>query len=251
MSNMAQGRDLADPRTAEALAAIVQTLDRLQHAAGAHRRRHPRGRTGRVERLEGPAAARACSGRPRSCSAAAIRRSTARRGSRRRRRRCARRLPGWSDPDFDAYAQRHYPAYWIKVDLPHLVAHAKLLYAMAARGPVAGDRSGERSLSRRHRDHRRRARPSAAAVVRRRRLRGGGRQHRRRADLHHRRRLRARHDLGHARLRARRGRAAAGKPHGPHHRAGPARRDPGRRAGQAGRTAAATRAPAPSASRRR
>ncbi len=41
-------------------------------------------------------------------------------------------LPGWSDPDFDAYAQRHYPAYWLKVDLPHLVAHAKLLYAMAA-----------------------------------------------------------------------------------------------------------------------
>ena len=30
MSNMAQGRDLADPRTAETFAATVQSLDRLQ-----------------------------------------------------------------------------------------------------------------------------------------------------------------------------------------------------------------------------
>ena len=160
-------------------------------------------------------------------------------------------LPGWSDPDFDAYAQRHYPAYWIKVDLPHLVAHAKLLYAMAAEVRSLATEVASDRLSRRHRDHRRRARPPAAAVVRRRRLRGGGRQHRRRADLHHGRRLRARHDFGHARLRARRGRDAAGKPHGPHHRAGAARRDPGQRNGQAGPAAAATRAPAPSASRRR
>jgi [protein-PII] uridylyltransferase len=43
-----------------------------------------------------------------------------------------RALPGWSDPDFDAYAQRHYAAYWLKVDLARQVAHAKLLYAMAA-----------------------------------------------------------------------------------------------------------------------
>ena len=43
-----------------------------------------------------------------------------------------RALPGWSDPDFEAYAARHYPAYWLKVDLARQVAHAKLLYAMAA-----------------------------------------------------------------------------------------------------------------------
>ena len=36
-------------------------------------------------------------------------------------------LSTWSDPDFDAYAARHYPAYWLKVDLPRKVAHAKLL----------------------------------------------------------------------------------------------------------------------------
>src|SRR5208337_3274367 len=43
-----------------------------------------------------------------------------------------RALPGWSDPEFDAYAQRHYPAYWLKVEPARQVAHAKLLHAMAA-----------------------------------------------------------------------------------------------------------------------
>ncbi len=41
-------------------------------------------------------------------------------------------LPGWSDPEFDAYAQRHYPAYWLKVEPARQAAHAKLLHAMAA-----------------------------------------------------------------------------------------------------------------------
>ena len=41
-------------------------------------------------------------------------------------------LPGWSDPEFDAYAQRHYPAYWLKVEASQQVAHAKLLHAMEA-----------------------------------------------------------------------------------------------------------------------
>ena len=43
-----------------------------------------------------------------------------------------RRALGWSDPDFDAYAARHYPAYWLKVDLARQIAHAKLFHAMAA-----------------------------------------------------------------------------------------------------------------------
>ena len=87
-----------------------------QDAAGADRRRHPRGRPRRVERLEGRSSCATSIGRPRSCSAAAIRPSTASPACKRRRKRCARSLPGWSDPEFDAYAQRHYPAYWLKVD---------------------------------------------------------------------------------------------------------------------------------------
>ena len=41
-------------------------------------------------------------------------------------------LSTWSDPDFEAYASRHYPAYWLKVDLPHKIAQAKLLHAGAS-----------------------------------------------------------------------------------------------------------------------
>ena len=62
MSNMAQGRDLSDPRTAEALAAIVQTQERLKMLLVADRGRHPRGRTRRLERLERPASAHALLG---------------------------------------------------------------------------------------------------------------------------------------------------------------------------------------------
>ncbi len=36
-------------------------------------------------------------------------------------------LHGWSDPEFDAYAERHYPAYWLKTDLARKIQHAKLL----------------------------------------------------------------------------------------------------------------------------
>ena len=103
-----------------------------QNAAGADGLRHSRGRPRRLERLEGPAPAHPISGKPKSCSAAAIPRSTASRASPWRKRRCAAALPGWSDPDFEAYAARHYPAYWLKVDLARQIAQAKLLYAMAS-----------------------------------------------------------------------------------------------------------------------
>lgn len=38
-----------------------------------------------------------------------------------------RALPNWSDPEFDAYAARHYEPYWLKVDLARKVQHASLL----------------------------------------------------------------------------------------------------------------------------
>ena len=86
-----------------------------------------------------------------------------------------RALPGWSDPEFDAYAQRHYPAYWLKVEPARQVAHAKLLHAMAAdvrslATEVSTD--GFRGVTARDRG---RARSPAAAQRHRRRLRRGGR----------------------------------------------------------------------------
>jgi [protein-PII] uridylyltransferase len=38
--------------------------------------------------------------------------------------------PSW----LESYMARHYPAYWLKVDLPHKLAHAKFLHAAEAEG---------------------------------------------------------------------------------------------------------------------
>ena len=131
MSNMAQGRDLSDPRTAEALAAIVQTQERLRmllaltvadiRAVGPGVWNGWKGQLLRTlyweteAELGGGHTAVDRNGRVRAAQEA-LRRS----------------LPGWSDPEFEAYAQRHYPAYWMKVEPARQVAHAKLLHAMAA-----------------------------------------------------------------------------------------------------------------------
>jgi [protein-PII] uridylyltransferase len=36
-------------------------------------------------------------------------------------------LKDWAPQDVDAYIARHYPAYWLKVDLPHKLSHARFL----------------------------------------------------------------------------------------------------------------------------
>jgi [protein-PII] uridylyltransferase len=36
-------------------------------------------------------------------------------------------LVGWPVRERNAYLKRHYPAYWLRVDLPHKIAHAELL----------------------------------------------------------------------------------------------------------------------------
>ena len=131
MSNMAQGRDIADPRTAESLAAVVQSLERLRllflltvadiRAVGPGVWNGWKGQLLRSLYWE----TEVVLGGGHSAIDRKARVAAAQEALR-------RALPGWSDPEFDAYAQRHYPAYWLKVDLPHLVAHAKLLHAMAA-----------------------------------------------------------------------------------------------------------------------
>ena len=76
-----------------------------------------------------------------------------------------RALPGWSDPEFDAYAQRHYPAYWLKVELAAADRARQAAARDGRRRALAGDRGGDRRIPRRHGNDRRRARPSAAAAV--------------------------------------------------------------------------------------
>ena len=131
MSNMAQGRDLSDPRTPEALAAIVQTQERLKmlmvltvcdiRAVGPGVWNGWKGQLLRT--LYWATEVVLGGGHP------AIARKT-RVVAAREALRAA--LPGWSDPEFDAYAQRHYPAYWLKTEPARQIGHAKLLHAMAA-----------------------------------------------------------------------------------------------------------------------
>ncbi len=130
MSNTAQGRDLSDPKTADALAATVQTLERLRMLLAL---------TVCDIRAVGPGVWNGWKGQllrnlfwetemVLSGGHSAVDRKSRVTAAQDALRQS---LPGWSDPDFDAYAARHYPAYWLKVDLTRQIAHAKLLYAMA------------------------------------------------------------------------------------------------------------------------
>ena len=131
MSNTAQSRDLSDPRTAESFAATVQTLERLKlllvltvcdiRAVGPGVWNGWKGQLLRTLYWETEVVL--------SGGHSAADRNSRVRAAQEALRRA---LPAWSDPDFDAYAARHYPAYWLKVDLAHQSAHARLLYAMAA-----------------------------------------------------------------------------------------------------------------------
>ena len=131
MSNMAQGRDISDPRTAEALAAIVQTQEQLKllliltvadiRAVGPGVWNGWKGQLLRTLYWETEVVL--------GGGHSAVDRKARVKAAQETLRQA---LPGWSDPEFDAYAQRHYPAYWLKVEPERQVAQAKLLYAMAA-----------------------------------------------------------------------------------------------------------------------
>jgi [protein-PII] uridylyltransferase len=43
-------------------------------------------------------------------------------------------LDDWTPAEIDAYLELHYPAYWLKVDLPQKVAHARFLRSAAQAG---------------------------------------------------------------------------------------------------------------------
>jgi [protein-PII] uridylyltransferase len=126
MSNIAQSRDLADPATIAAFAKTVQTLDRLRMllvltvcditAVGPGVWNGWKGQLLRTLYWETEVVLAgghsAIDRKQRVAGAQAELRSA---------------LATWSDPDFETYAARHYQPYWLKVDLPHKVAHAQLL----------------------------------------------------------------------------------------------------------------------------
>jgi [protein-PII] uridylyltransferase len=128
MSTVAQSRDLSDPSTIEAFAAIVQTLERLRmlliltvcdiRAVGPGVWNGWKGQLLRTLFWETEIVL--------AGGHSAINREQRVQRSQNELRRA---LPNWSDPELDAYVARHYPAYWLKVDLPRRVKHAQFLLA--------------------------------------------------------------------------------------------------------------------------
>ncbi|PPQ29916.1 [protein-PII] uridylyltransferase [Rhodoblastus sphagnicola] len=130
MSNIAQSRDLADPRTIEGFARTVQSIERLKMLSVL---------TVSDIRAVGPGVWNGWKGELlrtlywETELVLAGGHSSVDRKSRveRSQRELREKLPAWSDPEFADYVARHYPAYWLKVDLPHKIQHAQLLYASA------------------------------------------------------------------------------------------------------------------------
>ncbi|MBG0795774.1 [protein-PII] uridylyltransferase [Methylocystis sp. H62] len=137
MSSFAQSRDLSDRVTIENFAAIVQTMERLKmlfvltvcdiNAVGpgvldAWKAQLLRVLYWETEVVLGGGHS-AVDRKSRVAAAKADLRAA---------------LPEWSDEEFDAYAKRHYPAYWLKVDVARKLRHAELLREMNdASAPLA------------------------------------------------------------------------------------------------------------------
>ncbi|HLH12742.1 MAG TPA: [protein-PII] uridylyltransferase [Methylovirgula sp.] len=126
MSDTAQRRDLSDRRTIETFAARVQTLERLKmllvltvcdiQAVGPGVWNGWKGELLRTLYWETEVVlAGGHSARERSWRVE------------RAKTELREKLANWSDLDFAAYAARHQQAYWLRVDLPRKLRHAKLL----------------------------------------------------------------------------------------------------------------------------
>ncbi len=126
MSTIAQSRDLGDPKTIQNFAAVVQTLERLKlllvltvcdiKAVGPGVWNGWKGELLRTLYYETEVVL--------AGGHSAIER---RERVDRNQRALAAELPDWSEGKREAYAARHYPAYWLKVDLPRKAKHARFL----------------------------------------------------------------------------------------------------------------------------
>jgi [protein-PII] uridylyltransferase len=130
MSSVAQSRDITDPRTIENFAAVVQSIERLKllfvltvcdiSAVGpgvldAWKSQLLRQLFWETELKLG--------------GGHSVVDRKSRVAASKEELRAA--LADWSDERFELYARRHYPAYWLKMDLAHKLRHVQLLQALA------------------------------------------------------------------------------------------------------------------------
>ncbi|MCE1235299.1 MAG: [protein-PII] uridylyltransferase [Hyphomicrobiales bacterium] len=126
MSSVAQGRDLNDRRTIETFAEIVQSPERLRllhcltvadiRAVGPGVFNGWKGQLLRTLYYETEpylAGGHSQAGRNQRVAAA--------------KHQLAEKLVGWSEEEKKAYVERHYPPYWLRVDLPRKIEHAEFI----------------------------------------------------------------------------------------------------------------------------
>jgi [protein-PII] uridylyltransferase len=130
MSSVAQSRDLSDRRTIENFASIVQTMERLKmllaltvcdiSAVGPGVLDAWKSQLLRVLYWETEVVL--------SGGHSAVDRKSRVAFAKEELRQA---LPDWSDEEFEVYAKRHYPAYWLKADLSRKTRHASLLRGLS------------------------------------------------------------------------------------------------------------------------
>ena len=133
MSTIAQSRDLSDPKTIETFAGVVQTMERLKlllvltiadiKAVGPGVWTGWKGELLRTLYYETEVVL--TGGHSELARMDRVRRA---------QDELRAALPDWSDEAFAIYAQRHYPAYWLKVEPGRRVKHARFVSAAQAAG---------------------------------------------------------------------------------------------------------------------
>ncbi len=133
MSTVAQSRDLSDRKTIENFAAVVQTLERLKlltilttadiRAVGPGVWNGWKAQLLRTLYYETEPVLTGGFSEVNRAQRVALAQAEFR-----------AEIKDWPEPTLLAYVERLYPAYWLKVDLPHKVAHARFVNATEAAG---------------------------------------------------------------------------------------------------------------------
>lgn len=133
MSTTAQSRDLSDPKTVDSFARVVHTMERLKlllvltiadiKAVGPGVWTGWKGELLRTLYYETEVVLGG--GVPDLTRGDRVRLAQV---------RLRDALPDWPEHDFNRYAQRHYPAYWLKVDTSRQIKHAEFLRRAEAAG---------------------------------------------------------------------------------------------------------------------